>query len=113
MIANQIKVEILKEVLIKSGFDKDKNVIDSMAECVMNDRFLFELENNEVIAFVTWEKPQEVDSKKWVFVNNLWIDSRYRNRDIVIRIRTQLRNILKDTRATWFNRKKQKSVDRR
>lgn len=113
MIANQIKIEILKEVLVKSGFDKDKNVIDSMAECVINDRFLFELNNNEVIAFVTWEEPQEIDNKKLVFVNNLWIDDKYKNRDIVLRIRTQLRNILKVDRYTWFNRKKQKSVDRR
>lgn len=112
MIGNSIKIEICKEVLIKSGQSNNKDVIDSIAESVMNDRFIFELNNNEVIVFVTWKVPQEIDGKNKIFINNLWIDSRYRNKDYVLKIRTSLRNIFGNTSGVWFNRKKQKMIER-
>ena len=113
MIVSQIfKREICKEVLQKSGFDNDKKAFDSVVAAVMNDRFLFQLDNNEVIVFVSWEKPQIVDVKRKVFVNNFWIDPRYRNGRYSFKIRTTLRNMFKDTKGIWFNRKKQKLVER-
>lgn len=111
MIGDKIKIEICKEVLQKSGFDKNKDVVDSVANAVMRGDFLFELQDNEVIKFVTWQS-QTIDGKKKTFVGNLWIDPRYRNRDSILEIRTHLRNILKDSRWIWFNRKKQKIVER-
>lgn len=113
MLDTKIKIEICKEVIEKSGQGNDKRFIDSLALAVMQDRFLFELKNNEVIAFVTWEIPQSIDGKLKIFVENLWVDNMYRNGIYTLKIRTLLRNMFKDTRGVWFNRKKQKIVDRR
>ena len=112
MIETNIKIEIAKEVLIKSGFVNDKKVVDSIGEAVRDNRFIFELDSNKVVMFVSWLKPQIIENKNTLFVNNLWIDSEYRNREYVIRIRTILRKKFPNTKAIWFNRKKQKLVER-
>ena len=111
MIDTSLKYNICKDVINKSG-QNNKRTIDVIANAVINDRFLYQIENNELVAFVTWEEPQYVDGKKKVFIENLWIDPNYRNSNYVLKIRTILRSIFKDTRAIWFNRRKQEIIER-
>lgn len=111
MICDKIKIEILKEVITKSGFDNNKEIIDSMADAVIKGNFLFQLIDNEVVKFVTWI-PQEIDGKNKVFVNNLWIDPRYRDCNTLLGIRKILRNMFKGSKFIWFNRRKQKLIER-
>lgn len=106
MIDTKIKIEILKEVIIKSGMSNNKDVIDSMAEAVKNNNFLFEIIDNEVVKFVTWYPTGDK-----ILVNNLWVDSKYRHKDSLLIIRKYLRNLYKT--GVWFNRKKQKMIERR
>lgn len=109
---NEEKINICKEVLIKSGFDKNRRVIDSIANAVMKDYFLIERENNKIIKFVSWI-PQLIEGKNKIFVNNLWIDSNYRGKDTILFIRKILRERFKNSRFIWFNRKNKKLIDRR
>jgi hypothetical protein len=112
MLANQIKLEIAKEVLTKSGWGKDIECVHSLSEAIKNDRFIFDIDNNEIISFVAWEDLQEINGQKRVFIKSLWIDPRYRNRNYVIKIRTILRNRFKDTKGVWLNIKKDKLIER-
>lgn len=113
MIVSQIfKKEICKDMLNKSGQSSNKNTVNGICSAVMGDRFLYELENNDLVAFVTWELPQSIDGKNKVFVENLWIDPRHRNGKYLLRIRTLLRNMFRDTSGIWFNRKKQVLIER-
>jgi hypothetical protein len=112
IISQILKIEICKEVLEKLGNSHDKNHVDTLVLSVMNDRFLFELQNNEIVAFVTWKNPQIINGKNTVFIENLWIDPRYRNFKYGLKIRTLLRNMFKDTKGIWFNRRKQKMIER-
>lgn len=106
MIGSYFKIEILKEVLVKSGMSHRKDVIESMAEAVRKNNFLYEIYNNEIIKFVTWYPTGDK-----ILVNNLWIDPRHRNKDSLWIIRNNLRSLYKS--AFWFNRKKNKMIERK
>lgn len=112
MIDTKIKIEIAKEVITKLGQTSNKVVIDCIAESMLDNRFVFELQDNEVVAFVCWEKIKIIDNKKFVFIRDLFIDPRYKNKGYVIKIRTVLRNLLKCDKYVWVNRKTQKLIER-
>ena len=111
MIGTLIKIEILKEVIQKNNLFKSKEIVDYIAQCVKEGRFLFELRNNEVIKFLTWEE-QNQNGKLYIFISNLWVEPKYRNKNSLNMIRGKLKGIYKNARFIWFDRKKQKLIER-
>lgn len=113
MIISQLfKKEICKEVLKNSGQENNKKTVDAIFLAVNNDRFLFELQNNKIVIFVTWSIPQNINGRNIVFIENLWIDPEYRKRKYLVSIRTIFRRMFPNTIGIWFNRKKQKMIER-
>lgn len=107
------KYNLAMDIVIRAGIEKDKNAVISIADCIKNNRFFYEIVEGNIILFLTWED-NIIDGKRYIFVNNLFIDPENRNRNTLLRIRFALKYLLKDVhKFYWFNHKKQKMIYRR
>lgn len=99
-------------IINKSGFT-DKDAVQSIAECINNNRFVFEVINRDIVLFLTWHDDL-IDGKKHIFFNNLWIEPKYRNYKSLIKLRKIFRILLKDaSKYYWFNSRREKVINRR
>ncbi len=106
------KYNLAMEILSKSDVPKDEEAALSIASGIKEDRFFYELLDGKIVLFLTW-KDGLIDNKRYIFVNNLWIDPIYRSNKTLTRIRTVLKYLLRDVyKFYWFNRKKQKMIYR-
>lgn len=107
------KYTLAMEIISKEDVPKDKDAVVSIAECIKNNRFFYEIVNGNIVLFLTWED-SFIDKKRYIFVNNLWVSPIYRSSKTLLRIRGALKYLLKDVyNFYWFNREKQKMVYRR
>ena len=106
------KYTIAMEVITKAKVESDKNIVLSIAECIKNNRFFIEYNEGKMVLFLTWEDNQ-IDGKRYIFVNNLWIEPSYRNTNTLTRIRFALKYLLTGVhKFYWHNRKKQTMIYR-
>lgn len=106
------KYKLAMEIVTKQDVPKSKDVVSSIAEGIDSGRFLYELSESKIVLFLTWEDSQ-IDGKRYIFVNNLWIDPTYRSAKTLTRVRTVLKYLLKGVhKFYWFNREKQKMIYR-
>lgn len=107
------KYTIAMEVITKAGVEKDKDTVLSIAESIRDNRFLIEYNNGNMVVFVTWADSL-IDGKRYIFVNNCWVDPVFRSAQTLIRIRTVIKFLLKGVyKFYWHNRKKEKMIYRR
>lgn len=107
------KYNLAFDIINRVGVDSDKNAVISIAECIKNERFFYEISQGNIVLFLTWED-NIIDGKRYIFINNLWIASNYRSSKTLIRIRKIIKYILKDVyKFYWHNRKKDKMIYRR
>lgn len=106
------KYNVAMDIIQRAGFQDDKEVIFSIASCIKHNRFFIEYDQGNIAIFLTWED-NLIDNKRYIFVNNLWIEPNYRSIKTLIRVRNVLRYILgKVHKFYWFNREKQKMIYR-
>lgn len=106
------KYTLAMDIITRSAVQDDKNAVLSIAECIKNNRFFIEYNQGNMILFLTWED-NLIDGKRYIFVNNLWIDPNHRRAEALLRIRGALKFLLKRVyKFYWFNREKQKMIYR-
>lgn len=107
------KYTLAMDIIKKYGVEKDKDIVMSIAECIKNNRFFIEYSEGKLVLFITWNIDL-IDGKRQVFLNNLWIEPSYRNKNTLTRLRRVAKYLFKDIhKFYWFNIKKQKLIDRR
>lgn len=107
------KYNLAIDVIKRAGVTNDQNAVISIAECIKNNRFFIEYNHGNIVVFLTWED-NIIDGKRYIFVNNLWIEPSYRSHKTLTRIRTALKFLLRDVyKFYWHNRKKDKMIYRR
>ncbi len=108
----EIKYNLAKDILSKDGVPRDLKTVESIANGIKNNRFFIKNINNEISLFLTWEE-NYINGKKYIFVNNLWIDPGFRKSKSLLEVRNHLKIILKDVyKFYWFNRRKQRMIYR-
>ncbi len=106
------KYNLAMEIVSKEEIPKDMDIVKSIADNIKNDRFFIEYNADKIVLFLTWED-NLIDGKRYIFVNNLWIEPEYRSSKTLTRIRFSLKYLLQDVyKFYWFNRKKQKMIYR-
>lgn len=106
------KYNLAMDVIKRANIESDKDVILSIADCIKNNRFFVEYHVGNMILFLTWED-NLIDGKRYIFVNNLWIEPNYRSYKSLVKIRGALKYLLKNVyKFYWFNREKQKMIYR-
>lgn len=106
------KYKLAFDIIQRSGVDKDKEIVLSIADSIKNDRFFIETTDDKVILFLTWED-NLIDEKRYIFVNNLWIDPEFRKVTSLLKIKTCLKMILRNVyKFYWHNRQKDKMIYR-
>ena len=106
------KYNLAMDISQKWGVDNKEDVI-SIAQGIKEDRFLVEYDGTTVALFLTW-KDNLIDGKRYIFVNNCWVEPEYRNYKTLLKAKTLLKYILGDVyKFYWHNRKKNKMVYRR
>lgn len=107
------KINLASDIIIRAKIESDKNAVISIAECVKRDRFFIEYSQGNIVLFLTWED-NLIDGKRYIFINNLWIEPSYRSPKTLIRVRTALKYLLGNVyKFYWHDRKKDKMVYRR
>lgn len=107
------KYTLAFEIIKKYGVEKDQDIVVSIAESIKNNRFFVEYSQGKMILFITWHD-DIIDGKHKIFLNNLWIEPEYRNRNTLTRLRRVSKYLFKNVdKFYWFNLKKQKLIDRR
>lgn len=107
------KYNLTFSIIKKVGLEEDRNSILSIVECVKENRFLVALSDNKIVIFLTWED-NKIEGKRYIFVNNLWVEPEYRNSTTLTRIRIVLKYLLKNVyKFYWHNKKRDKIVYRR
>lgn len=106
------KYNLAMDIVTRAQIEKDKDAVISIAESIKNDRFFYEIIEGNKVLFLTWQD-NIIDGKRYIFVNNLFIDPLYRSNKTLLRIRFALKYLLGDVyKFYWFNRKKQKMIYR-
>lgn len=106
------KYHLTFDIIKRAGFETDRDVVLSIAECVKSDRFFYELVDGNIVLFLTWED-NSIDGKRYIFVNNCFIEPSYRSVKTLVRVRKALKYLLRNVyKFYWFNRKKQKMIYR-
>lgn len=107
------KYNLAMEIVHKKDVPKDIETAESIAEGIKNDRFFIEIVDKKIVLFLTW-KDNLIDNKRYIFINNLWIDPEFRKSTSLLKIKKYLKMILDNVyRFYWFNREKQKMIYRR
>lgn len=106
------KYTLTMYIIKEAEVENDRNIVISIAECVKNNRFFVEYNEGNIVLFLTWED-NLIENKRYIFVNNLWIDPAYRNKNTLIKIRFALKYLLSNVyKFYWHNRKKDKLIYR-
>ncbi len=107
------KYNLAFDIIKRSGFESNREVVISIAECIKDNRFFIEYNEGKIVVFLTWED-NLIDGNRYIFINNCWIEPVYRNKITLVRIRTALKYLLKNVyKFYWHNRKKDKMIYRR
>lgn len=106
------KYNLAFNIIKRADVAADKEAVISIADCIKNDRFFYEIVEGKIVLFLTWED-NLIDRKRYIFVNNLWVDPNYRSAKTLVRIRGALKYLLKNVyKFYWHNRKKDKVIYR-
>lgn len=107
------KYNLAVDIITRSGFEHDRDIVISISDCIKNNRFFIEYSEGKIVLFLTWED-NLIDGKRYIFINNCWIEPSYRKITTLTRLRKVLRYLLGDVhRFYWHDRKKDKMVYRR
>lgn len=108
------KYNLAFDIVKRVGVEQDKDIVVSIADCIKNDRFFVELSEGKIVLFLTWED-NRIDGKRYIFINNLWIEPSYRSQNTLVRVRSVLKFLLGKSvhRFYWHDRKKDKVIYRR
>jgi hypothetical protein len=108
------KFNLAIDIINRIGVAEDKEAVVSIADCIKNNRFFYEMSEGKIVLFLTWSD-DIIDGKRYIFVNNLWIEPSYRAQNTLVRVRTALKYLLGKSvyRFYWHDRKKDKVVYRR
>lgn len=107
------KYNLAFDIIQRAGVADDKDTVISIADCIKNNRFFYEIYSNKIVLFLTWED-NIIDGKRYIFVNNLWIEPSYRDSKTLIKVRTALKFLIQNVyKFYWFNRQKDKMIYRR
>lgn len=106
------KYNLAIDIVKRADVINDKDAVISIADCIKNNRFFIEYNEGKIVIFLTWED-NLIDGKRYIFINNLWIEPEYRNKQTLVRVRTALKYLLKYVyKFYWHNRKKDKVIYR-
>lgn len=106
------KYTLAMDIITRANVVADRDIVLSIADCIKNNRFFIEYNEGKIVLFLTWED-NLIDGKRYIFVNNLWIEPTYRNVNTLTRIRFALKYLLRNVyKFYWFNHKKQKMIHR-
>lgn len=106
------KYNLAMDIITRTGYQNDKDIALSIAEGIKKNQFFVEYNSGNMVLFLTWED-NKIDGKRYIFVNNLWIEPNYRSKNTLVRIRSALKFLLKNVyKFYWFNREKQKMIYR-
>ena len=107
------KYNIAFDIIKRAGVSDNQDAVLSIAECVKDERFFYEMSEGKIVLFLTWED-NIIDNKRYIFVNNCWIEPEYRGQTTLVRARTALKYILGNVyRFYWHDKKRDKVVYRR
>lgn len=106
------KYNLAMDIINRWGADKNKEIAVSIAEGIKNDKFFIEYSDGKIVLFLTW-KDNLIDRKRYIFINNLWIEPEYRNSKTLLRLRKIAKYLLGDVyKFYWHNYKKDKMIYR-
>lgn len=106
------KLNLAFDIIKRAEVSEDKDAVWSIADCIKNERFFIEYNEGKIVIFLTWEDNQ-IDGKRYIFVNNLWIEPSYRSPKTLVRVRTVLKYLLINVyKFYWHNRQKDKMIYR-
>lgn len=103
------KYALALDMVIKLGVENDKDSVFSIASCVKDNRVFLEYFEGKVVLFLTWVD-SSIDGKRYIFINNLWIDKSYRSPNTLVRVRTALRYLLGNVYKFYGHDKKKDKV---
>lgn len=107
------KYRLAFDIIKRFNAENNKDVVISVSEGIKNERFFYELYEGNVVLFLTWED-NFIDGKRYIFVNNLWIDPSYRKANTLSRLRILKKYLFKGVHNFyWFNKEKEKMIYRR
>lgn len=107
------KYNLAFDIIKRAGVQGDDDAIRSIADCIKNNRFFIEYNQGNMVLFLTWED-NLIDGKRYIFINNLWIDPIHRSPKALIRVRGALKYLLKGVyRFYWHDKKKDRMIYRR
>lgn len=88
---------------------KTKEEVESIADCILNNRFIFEYRDDHLVKFLSWEV-HSIRGTQYVFFNNLLIDRDNRDKKFLLSLRKLFRG--KNVKFWWRNRKREKFIER-
>lgn len=107
------KYTLAMDIITRAHVVREKDIAISIANCIKNNRFFIEYSEGNIVLFLTWED-NLIDGKRYIFINNLWIEPSYRSTRTLTRIRFALKYLLKNVyRFYWHNKRKDKLIYRR
>jgi len=107
------KINLAFDIIKRAGIQDNEDAVLSIADCVKHDRFFYEVNQGKIVVFLTWED-NRIDGKRYIFVNNCWVEPSYRSQNVLVRVRTALKYVLGDVyKFYWHDRKKDKLIYRR
>lgn len=107
------KYNLAFDIIKKYKAEEDKGIVLSIANSIKENRFFVEYREEKIVLFITWQE-ENIDGKKRIFLNNLWVEENYRNKNTLTRLRKVRKYLFRGiNKFYWFNRKKQKLIDRR
>ena len=80
-------------------------VKQNIQKAIQNNKIHFIERNGQTIGFHTWEEKGDK-----IFINNLWIEKAYRNKDNLLSLRKYFRNMYLGKIHYWRNRKSKRMV---
>lgn len=105
------KYNIANEIIKRIGIT-EKDIVESIAFCILYDRFYYELKDGQITKFLTWEDSL-IDGKRYIYFNNLWINPGFRRTFNISALRKRFRDLFPGVQFYWFDRKRQVLVYRR
>lgn len=106
MDVREAKDIVILMVLRQTDVPKDDETINSIKNAVYEGRFYAVGMEEKLLKFLTWQE-DHIDNGLYIFVNNLWVNKDFRNKNALLEIRKILRFIYPSAvKFYWHNRRR-------
>lgn len=111
MTTNDFKLHLATQVIQKWDA-KEEDDVRSIANAIREDRCIFQMQGGELKFFLSFEI-DNIEGKNHVFFQNLWVSPELRLTKVLVCLKPTLRKLFPTAhKFYWFNRKKQKMIER-